>query len=209
MRRVGRLLAGAVVAVVLLAGCGGSGSDQMVRSGTVTVQQKADGTLRSTPAPVTVADVEKLPAGSPQQTVARLVFWAQWGNLPAVADLYDRRVIGIVGRSRIVGTYDYVRADLLTSQLRIRGTRPSGSGVFVSAELASTSGPPRREGFLLVRRGGAWRVVYDTLLERAIEGYTITQLAPGDPTPSVAAQGGATRAAQRYRDAYGSLTSGS
>ena len=207
MRRVERLIAGAAVAVLMLAGCGSSGSDQMVRSGTVAVQQKADGALASIPAPLTIKDVEKQPADSPQQALTRLFFWTQWGNLPAVADLYDRRIIAIVGRSNIVGAYDYLRPDLLTSRLRILAARRSGAGVFVSAEVASTAGSPRREGFLLVRRGGAWRVVYDTLLERAVEGYTIGQLAPGDPTPSLAAQRSATRVAKRYRDAYGSLGS--
>lgn len=176
----------------------------MVRTGTTTVAQKADGTLASAPAPLTIKDVENQPSGSPEQTVSRLIFWAQWGNLPAVVDLYERTVVATLGVSTLAGTYDYLRPDLLTSQVRVVSTRSSAGGVFVSLKISSTSNPPRHEGFLLVRRNDVWRVVYDTLLERALVGYTISQQAPGDETPSIAVQRSATRAAATYRQAYAS-----
>jgi hypothetical protein len=177
----------------------------MVRSGTTPVVQKADGTLSATPSPLTLRDVGKQPDDSAARAVMQLIFWAQWGNLPAIFNIYDSRIAGTLGVSKIAGSYEYLRPDLLTSRPRIIATQPSGGGEFVSLELTSTRGAPAREGFLLRRRGGAWRVVYDTLLERALNGSTIAELAPGDPTPSMSVRRAAARAAGLYRDAYPSL----
>ena len=203
MRRL--LAAGAVACGLGLAACGGSGTDQMVRTGTVPIEQKVDGRLAANPSPLTIADVDKQPAKSAQRAVLQLIFWAQWGNLPAVVAGYERRVVDGVGVTSIAGTYDYLRPQLLLSQTRITSTRPSGGGQFVSLELANTSGPPSREGFLMHRRNGAWRVVYDTLLESAVEGYTISQQEPGRDDPSLSAKRNGARAAQRYRDVYSSI----
>ena len=167
--------------------------------------QKADGTLSSTPSPLTLGDVEKQPDGSAARAVMQLIFWAQWGNLPAIFNIYDSRVAGTLGVSKIAGSYDYLRSELLTSRPRIIATQPSGGGQFVSLELTSTRGAPTREGFLMRRRNGAWRIVYDTLLERALDGSTIAELAPGDPTPSMSARRAGARAAGLYRDTYPSL----
>jgi hypothetical protein len=152
-----------------------------------------------------VQDIEKQPKDSAQRAVMQLIFWVQWGNLPAVVDAYDSRVVSGLGVTKITGTYDYLRPDLLTSRARITATRPSGGGQFVSVEFASTTSAPTRDGFLMRRRAGVWRVVYDTLLERGIDGYTTSQQDPGDPTPSIAARRSGARAAQGYRDIYPSI----
>jgi hypothetical protein len=196
---------GVAVLGLALAGCGGSDSDQMVRSGTPQVEQKADGRLTSTPAPLTVAEVEQQPGDSAQRAVMQAIFWTQWGNLPAVIDLYDDRIVDILGVARITGGYDYLRPELSTARPRVVSTRTDHGGQFVSIELASTRGAPAQEGFLLRRRGGVWRIVYDTLLERAIEGATLARLDPGDPTPDRDAQRSAARDAELYRSAYPSI----
>jgi len=177
----------------------------MVRSGTVPVQQKANGSLDSNPAPLTVEAVERQPERSAQRAVMQLIFWAQWGNLPAIVDVYDSRIVDRLSVSKIAGTYDYLRPELLTSQPRIITTRRGGGGDLVSVEFTRVRYPPARESFLMRRRDGAWRVVYDTLLERGIEGSTIVQLEPGDSTPSPYARRRGALAAKRYRDAYALL----
>lgn len=177
----------------------------MVRSGTVPVQRKADRSLTSNPAPLTVEDVENEPRGSARRAVMQLIFWAQWGNLPAIVDFYDSRIVGKLGVSQITGTYDYLRPEMLSSRPRVVSARPSGSGELVSIEFSTARSAPIREGFLVHRRDGAWRVVYDTLLERAIEGFTIAQAQPGARTASAGARRRGALAAQRYRDAYASL----
>ena len=206
MPRVRRLLAAAVLASLSLAACGGgSGTDQMVRTGTVPVEQQADGRLAANPSPLTIEDVEKQPVNSPQRAVMQLILWAQWGNLPGTVDSYDRGVIDGIGVTAVAGSYDYMRPQLLLSQARIIGTRASGPAQFVSLELATRTDPPTREGFLLRRRNGRWRIVFDTLLETAVEGYTISQQEPGRAKPSLRAKRNGARAAQRYRDVYSSI----
>ncbi len=189
----------------MLTGCGGSGSDQIVRTGTLPVARKADGTLASNPPPLTVADVEKEPAGSARRAVMQLIFWAQWGNLPAIVDAYDNRVVESVGVTRIVGTYDLIRADLLSSRPRIVAQRPTGDAQFVAVEFSRAHRRPVAESFVVHRRDGAWRVAYDTLLGRNIEGFVHAQQAPGDASPSAAVRRIGQRAVQRYRDLYPSL----
>ena len=200
-----QLLTGVAALTLILGGCGGSGSDQMVRSGSTPVEQKADGTLSNNPPPLTLEDVERQPAGSPERTIMQVIFWAQWGNLPAVIEGYDDRIIATLGVTPITAAFDHLRPELLTSRPRVVATRASSGGRFVSLELASTRGAPVREGFLMFRRDGVWRIVYDTLLERATEAATIAQLAPGDPTPGTAARRSGARAAQLYRSAYPSI----
>jgi hypothetical protein len=205
---VRRLLVAAGAFCLTLGACGGQSSDQMVRSGTTPIERKADGTLSSTPSPLTLRDVEKQPDGSAGRAVMQLIFWAQWGNLPAIINTYDSRVAGTLGVSKLAGSYEYLRPELLTSRPRIIAAQPSSGGQFVSLELTSTRGGPAREGFLLRRRNGAWRIVYDTLLERALEGSTIAEQAPNDPTPSLAVRRAGARAAGLYRDTYPSLALG-
>jgi len=176
----------------------------MVRTAPVPVEQRADGRLTGNPAALTIRDVEKEPEGSARRAVMQLIFWAQWGNLPAVVDAYDSRVSATLGVSKVTGGYDYLRPELLTSQVRITATRDSGSGEFVSVELATPRGAPIQDGFLMRRRDGKWRVAYDTLLERAIEAYTVAREAPGDSTPSASARRSGLLAAQTYRDIYAS-----
>ena len=203
--RVRHLLAALGATVLVLTGCGGSDTDKMVRTGTAPIARKADGSLASNPAPMTMQDVRKQPEDSPQRTVMQLIFWAQWGNLPAIIDMYDPRVVTGIGTASITGGYDYLRPQLLNSLPRVVDARNSSGGRFISLELTGTSGGPAREGFLLRRRNGVWKVVYDTLLERAIEANTISELAPGDPSPSSRVMRSGVRAAERYRNRYPTL----
>lgn len=175
----------------------------MVRTGPLPVERKADGRLASSPPPLTLEDIDKLPDGTAREAVMQLIFWAQWGNLPAVVSSYDRTVIAELGVTRILGAYDVVRPALLQSRPRIITERRSGEVQFVSIVLETSKDPPAPESFLMRRRPGGWRVVYDTLLERAIEAFALVR--DGNPNPGIRARRSAERAARQYRDLYPSL----
>ncbi len=174
----------------------------MVRTGTPSTKQKADGRLASNPAPLTLEDLEKQPVGSPHRTVMQVMFWTQWGNVPGIVELYDRRIVDVLGVSRITSAYDHLRREVSTSRPRIVATRRNAGGQWVAVELASTREPPVRESFLLRRRDGRWRVVYDTLLERAMEASILGGQVPGDPAPTADVRRSAASAAELYRSAY-------
>ena len=136
-----------------------------------------------------------------------LLFWAQWGNIPAVVDAYDPEVVDALGVSAITGSYSWLRPSLLVSQPRLVSVKRTGENMFLGLELRTTQGAPQRESFVMHRVNGQWRVRYDTLLDRGIYGATITRLNP-DPTAKrqpVTVLRKAEAEAQRYRDTYPSL----
>ncbi len=205
-----RQLCAVAVAVGLLAGgCAGSdsGSDRMTRTGEPNPKVAADGQLASNPAPLTLKALDEFDAGSAQRSVMTLLFWAQWGNLPAVVEAYDPDVRDALGVSAITSSYSWLRGSLLVSQPRLVSVTRTGENVFLGLELRSTTGAPQRESFVMHRDGDQWRVRYDTLLDRGIYGATITRLNP-DPSATrqpVKVLREAEAAAQRYRDTYPSL----
>lgn len=87
-----------ILLAAFLAGCGSGdrGTDRMVRTGQVETKTVA-GRLTTTPPLLTLADVSELPKGSAEQAVMRLLFFAQWGSLPSVVDMYDDRVVTRLG----------------------------------------------------------------------------------------------------------------
>ena len=207
MRR--QLCAVAVATCLLVAGCGGSdsGSDRMTRTGEADPKATADGRLASNPAPLTLKALDELKEGSAEQSIMTLLFWAQWGNIPAVVDAYDPQVLDSLGVSVITSSYSWLRPSLLVSQPRLVSVKRAGENVFLGLELRTTTGAPQRESFVMHRAGDQWQVRYDTLLDRGIYGATITRLNP-DPTAKhqpVKVLREAEAAAQRYRDTYPSL----
>jgi hypothetical protein len=207
MRR--ELCVAAVALAVLVGGCGGSdsGSDRMVRTGEADPKAAADGRLTSNPAPLTLKSLDEVEEGSPEQAVMTLLFWAQWGNIPAVVDAYDPQVIDALGVTAITSAYSWLRSSLVVSQPRLVSVKRTGENTFVGVELRTTTDAPQRESFVMHRVGDEWRVRYDTLLDRGINGAVITRLNP-DPTAKrqpdkVLAE--AAAAAQTYRDTYPSL----
>jgi len=198
-----------VVAVAMLAGCGGSdsGTDRMVRTGEADPKVGADGRLASNPSPLTLKALDEFEEGTAEQSVMTLLFWAQWGNLPAVVEAYDPDVLDALGVSAVTGSYSWLRPSLLASQPELVSVKRSGENTFVGLELRTTTDAPTRESFIVHRAGGEWRVRYDTLLDRGIDGATVTRLTP-DPTakrqPATVLRK-AEAAAQVYRDAYPAL----
>ena len=196
----------AVAVAMLVAGCGGSdsGTDRMVRTGEADPKVTAEGKLASNPSPLTLKRLDELDAGSAEQSVMTLFFWAQWGNLPAVVDAYDPAVLDEVGVSAITGSYAWLRPSLLASQPHIISVERGGKNTFVGLELRTTTAAPTRESFIVHRVDGEWRVAYDTLLDRGIHEATIARLNP-DPTAKhqpVTVLRKAEAEAQRYRDIY-------
>jgi hypothetical protein len=207
MRR--ELCVAAVALTVLVAGCGGSdsGSDRMVRTGEADPKAAADGQLASNPDPLTLKSLDEVEEGSPEQAVLTLLFWAQWGNIPAIVDVYDPRVIDALGVTAVTSAYSWLRPYLVVSQPRLISVKRTGENTFLGLELRTTSGAPQRESFVMHRVGDEWRVRYDTLLDRGIYGATIERLNP-DPTAkrqSNKVLQEAEAAAQTYRDTYPTL----
>jgi hypothetical protein len=206
MRRVGVKRAAtaalALAALGSLPACGGD--DRIVRTGPDPARVKANGMLDADPAPLTLAEVAKLPRRSPQEAVLRLYFWGQWGSAPNAVGAYDRSIVRAYGAPAIVHAFAYQRSGLLASRPRIAGVTRTGLGSVVTVDLFSRVAPPQHDSFLLRRHGDRWAIVYDTLLQRSMAGRAADAVLAGEPAPSPELRRRADRSAaqtsQRYRE---------
>jgi hypothetical protein len=193
-----RLRGAALVALAsaVLSSCGGS-------DGGSSAQVESKGRLKADPDPLTLTDLSRVPKDSPQETVLRLYFWAQWGSAPNIAAVYDRAFQEGLGIPRIADAFVAVRPELLISSPRIVGTERNRLGTLVTVELRTRYGRPQLESFLLQRRSGGWVIVYDTLLQRAMGTLAQSRVVAGRAKPGRAALAratvGAARASRQYR----------
>ena len=201
-----------IVSGLLLAGCGSSDaprSDRMVRTGSPDVKQLPNGRLSVQPAPMRLEDVEKLPKDSAEQSVFRLMFFAQWGSAPSIVESYDPAVVAALGLERLTGAYALLRPQLVGSQVRLVSAVRQGRRVFVAVELTSKDLAPQRESFLLTRSEAgaatAWQIVFDTLLERGLNAYVQGMEAKDPQKPDPAAVRAGSEAASAYRNAFSSM----
>jgi hypothetical protein len=178
----------------------------ITRTGSIAPVEQPSGSLRRAPSPLTARDVEAQPKGSAQQTFMLLWFYGQWGNASEIYSLYDPGVQQALGADLIVGAYTEDRPTMLASLPRIVDVHSTRSGTMVNVELLTATARPRPESFLLARRGGSWRVRYDTYLEGTVQSYAQsreqTHIAPTASTPGPEAVAAGARAARRYRTLF-------
>jgi hypothetical protein len=201
----------AIAAALLSGGCSVSDDespDEMTRTGPLPAEPGPDGRLDADPSPVTLKDVGRQPPGSPQRVVMQLVFFVQWGNLPATTDLYDARIVAGLGRDRIVNGYGWLSPTLGFTRPQIRDTRTEGENAFVNFELLSKRFPPTRETVVLRRRGKDWRIAWDTLLARSLSGVALASQAPNPAKPNLSARRAAEAEERRYRTLAASVARG-
>ena len=155
------------------------------------------------PDPLSVEDLERLPGGSAQSAVVRLWFYVQWGDSSSTARFYDPRVLRTIGDATVAGAYSLRRLEMLDSRPRVRSETRNAAGTLVTVDVLTTSAPPRPEFFLLRHRAVGWRIVYDSLLEKALPSYIQAQkqfaVAPGNNTPSPDATTAGAAAVKQYR----------
>ncbi|MDQ3662246.1 MAG: hypothetical protein M3454_14555 [Actinomycetota bacterium] len=177
------VVAVAVSASFLIACNAGDSDNRIVRTNKERPAALPNGRLKSQPSPLTLADVAKQPADSPQRAVLELLFYAQWGSLPNVVSAYSPAVLRRVRANDIAGAYAQQRPTLATSLPSIVETRNTKDGRFVAVRLTSTTGPPQLNAFVLRRFGDQWKVVYDSLLDSSLERFAQYQIDPS-PAPS-------------------------
>jgi hypothetical protein len=199
----------AVLACVLVAPVGGlacGGESNITRTGTTPVVQQRDGRLNRDPDPLSIADIERLPADSPQSVVFRIWFYAQWGSSTSIPRYYDAKVVKTIGAATIANAFARDRDDIVRGQPRLRGVLRTSGGRLVTMQVFSVTDRPHLESFLLRHRAGRWRVVHDTLLEEAlrIDAQVRTQqrVDPGAARFDPRAITAGIRAATRYRTIY-------
>ena len=211
-----RLIAPAAVVTLLafgLTSCGSDSTTRITRVSAAPVSQERDGRLVHVPAPLALTDLTRFRAGSPQQTVMTLWFYGQWGDTPAVYEMYDAVVRHSVTPSAIMAAYSDQRSFMLASLPRITSVSTTSLGTLVTVELLTATANPQPASYLLERSGKQWVVLYDTFLEQAIAAYAqseaqeATNASATQPSPKAVAAG--AQAASAFRSAVISAQSGS
>lgn len=188
------------IAVLTLGGCGGGSKAGTETFGTEKVEVRPDGRLLADPPLLSLADVAKTRAGSPEQTVTRLFYYAQWGSLPDLAGLYDPSVLRVVGLDEVTGAYAYARPSLATFRPRVVSTQRAGNRALVNIEVLSKTTPPVRDSLVLRQRDGEWTIAYDSQFDRLLRTY-LRYRADGAtrPVPTPNAVRSAETSAAAYR----------
>jgi hypothetical protein len=166
------VLAVALGVSIIVSGCSGgdesADTTRIVRTGATA--EVRDGKLTADPAPLTFAQIAEAGRTTPAGSVLSLYFWAQWGSIPNVVNMYDPRVRSAVGPMRIADAYVDQRVSLLGTLVVIRNVVSSPLGKLVTVDALTKNYPVVHDSFLLQRRrrSGRWYVVHDTLLERGL-----------------------------------------
>jgi hypothetical protein len=198
----------ALLTCTLAASLGGlaCGEANITRTGRTPVVQQSDGRLNRDPDPLSVADIQRLPADAPESVVYRVWFYAQWGSSISIPRYYDARVVKTLGAVTIANAFARDRDDIVRGQPRLRGVVRTPGGRLVTLQVLSAKDRPRLESFLLRRRAGGWRIVHDSLLEDALrtDAQVLTQqrVDPGGAHADPRAITAGIRAAARYRRLY-------
>jgi len=125
--------------------------------------------------------------GSPGAAVLELWRYVQVGAIPAAVFSYDRRVRRGVGPAYLAGALQTQQpvAARLTPEVVLQDKTPRGTLVVVNATGEDVVS--RQISYILRRDGKQWKILYDTLLEKAIPEY-VQQRAQPDLTPAQAAK---------------------
>src|SRR5439155_10042868 len=90
-----------------LGGCGGSdGANPPAGNSGVSASQDL--------APLTVAQIRRVPQTDPFSAVVRLWFWVQWGSAPNLVGAYDPTVVRVAGPANLASVYAGQRATFLS-----------------------------------------------------------------------------------------------
>jgi hypothetical protein len=135
-----------------------------------------------------------------------LLYWAQWGSLPAVVHAYDPSVVASVGPGAIADSWGQQQTSLRSMQPRVVDSVPGRRRtVTVTLEILRQDAPPGQATFTLRRIGGkpGWYVVFDTMLYNSISSSVAASVTdhPTSGRVSSNAQRAGSAAAARLREA--------
>lgn len=196
------------VAVLCLAGCGGSGTgltsiDGYLKKAAPFPKVRPDGVLTNDPPPVTQAVVNRQPAGSPQRLIYGLWYFGQVGQ-PNIVSFFEPAVQRSVGLQNIIGAFSLARDYMLSTWPEIIQEVPSGGVMTLNVLVFSSGGPPSPETFTLRKHNGRWLIAYDSFLDSNLRSYVQSLKDAGQPKPTPAGAAAGAAAAEAYRNAFAS-----
>jgi hypothetical protein len=178
----------------MASGCGVKTSTE------VPVRTLADGRLSIDPSPMTLADLDSDPPGSPRATLLRLWFSIQWWDEPAILAAYAPSVADTLQPGTMLGAWSLRRGSIIGSRPRNFETTRSRALTVVTFTRESRTSPPAQESATMILERGRWRILHDTMLEAALAAYAQSLGSRRQEAPSAAAVRRGIEASRRFRD---------
>jgi hypothetical protein len=190
MRRVGRAtLVAAVIVILLVAiapGCASS-IDQADRTATTTERP-----------PVLRYRIPRTPEG----TVLLLRRLVNAHSFPTAVDLYDTRVVEVMGRETLVGVLGAIAATVAAIHLLLIEKQPTETGITVILR-GRIANKPVLLSYVMSQQHRRWHILYDSMINDAlgpyVQGQVQATLDPGATRPSARAIAAGATAVQKYQ----------
>jgi hypothetical protein len=142
----------------------------------------------------------------PEGTVFRLWRMIQVRSYQVAALEYDERVLDALGTDTVIGALEMQQMSLAVTAPKVIAADRTPLGVLVIVNAMSKGRPVGRYSFLLGRKGGSWKLRYDTLLGDTLPAYVQQRVQrridPNADQPSQRAAAAGQRAAKTYRDLF-------
>lgn len=121
----------------------------------------------------------KVPPRTPADLVTRFWAFAQAGSVQNLVPLYAPSVRRKIGDSNIAGALLSQRPTFLQGKPRIGVLNSTAAGVLVLVSVGQPQASRAYHSYLLRGRPGAWRIVFDTILDGALPAYSQGQVRRG------------------------------
>jgi len=157
--------------------------------------------LATQPKPLTQADVDRAPAGSPQRVVLDMWRLGQLGA-PNVFTLYEPLMARTVTLQVALGTFALEQPYMAGTLPEIAQVAPVGNAATVSLLVFSAGGPPSRQSIFLRRHGTTWLIAYDTFLDSALGQYVQSSASAGGAAASAGAQKAGAALSLKFHNAF-------
>jgi hypothetical protein len=132
-----------------------------------------------------------------------MLSYLQLGALPAAIAQYEPAVVRAVNPVDFAGAAQAQYSSLRASQPQVQAVKPAKGGTIVVVALAPQGERRDSYAFTVRRTNGEWLIVYDALMDDAINTYTTlrtqARLAPGASRTAPQAQAAGTRESSAFR----------
>lgn len=148
-----------------------AGAAFVLATGCTSSVEKANRTATTSERPRVVQyDVPR----TPEDTVLLLRRLVRAHSFPTAVDLYDPRIIAVLGRDNLVGLLGALAPTVDGIQVMVIEKQPIDAGFDLTLR-GNLQGKPISLSYVLLRQGRRWKILYDSMINDALAAYIQTQ----------------------------------
>ncbi len=200
-----RLTSLGAAAVVAMSGCGADDpppGGQRATDGNTNASTVAVSTSGKTDRVGRQADPVLVRPGRPGETVLRLWRFLKAGVVPAALLEYSGDVRKRVGLLPLAGAAADLQAQLAGYEPSVASATGTAAGQLVVLRAQNQVGPSLEYSYLLRRSGNRWKVVFDTLMQSALQTHVRTRVQNSTNASAATRDRQASDAAARATDRF-------